>query len=130
MNIFFLYDNLTHNAGGCNIDKMSSHVEDYPTMHYIWTPKHTQSTIEYKVWQKFLELWHKIALWEHALLKLTPLNGFISEVSLYTQTPLSRALYIPVQLSLVNVIFIQSSQTETNVNSIIDWQTEVGSYAS
>ena len=60
--------------GAC-ISWLIGHVNEYPTMHYYWNPRHTRSMIAYIVLTEyFWKFQWKIAYWEcckHALLIIT-----------------------------------------------------------
>ena len=59
-----------------NINYPIGYVDEYPTMHYFWNPRHTQSMIAFEnmiLTEYFWKFRWKIALWEccwHALLHI------------------------------------------------------------
>ena len=65
---------------------MLGHVNEYPSMHYFGTPRHSQSMIALKIWTKyFWKFQWKFALWEcyyYALLVLQ-VTMFIFRILLY-----------------------------------------------
>ena len=60
-----------------NINYPIGYVDEYPTMHYFWNPRHTQSMIAFEnmiLTEYFWNFRWTIALWEccwHALLHIT-----------------------------------------------------------